>query len=1139
MILVENILAKSIIEEISREKLPDKVLCRISYPICDIGKRNANDRVYEDDVWDKVHEEKDLKEKLENRALFGHAEHPEQTQSNLEKTSHVIFEMWKDNGQEWQKLDVLDTPGGRIVDTLLRAGCRVGVSTRAEGDLEEAEDDDGAYQRVIPESYKYVTTDFTADPSTFGAIPHDVKRNVVSEIKKVYESKDADVSDKEFASCVLEGMKCKDKTKCQKCGCCEALKENKTIETLIKEGLIKVDTKVKYEDKDFKVAAIDESVSSITISPDSEDRHVKIEQGAVRVDGNPSVVIDKDGTVTILKPLETAVEEPCPSGPAAEVAAEPSSPAEAGNTGLGMPAVDVDDEIPEAKKDSAKKSKPPKRYTEEEQLKRRKEDHAAIVPENKEFRLTKENLINCLGSTVKIEEGEHKDKQGKLTVISEAGITIALDDGTTVSIEDPSAVNITVTAPAPAEEIEPVGATEEEKEQMAAAGPLPVEKDVPEEEERFESKEKVEEHKLPTEGGVSDKIAPSNLLQDKEGASWVVKEVSDINLTVTQPGAPETEKAISWDRVGDFGFTKVSERELEKESRTIVIREKDDGWSVYLTGDGKDRLLRACEEKEEAIKFAEKEAGDMSIPYKGIVETKVDEQEENGWSSVSDESIVTAYNVFMKLADAGRPFNSEDVAAVFIQIKKRGLEDKVLGDKNRESKVDETADIKAMYKAAKLPAPDGKGIHTKAFHELAINVAKGYVEGGDTPQEALDKAYPTAMKQLGKEKAVKKAHQKSEAKVDEADKDRMIAQLVKLYKRYEEQLKVEKDEEKRAELEQKLVDVEKALGSLEYVMEESKVDEGKIWHVEYEDGTDRDVTGVDSEEAAIEVSKELDPKLKIKKVTLVSHKEVEEAKESISTTAKEIKNLRVQEASTRAERDKAIELLEEIVDEKKQLKEKDRKEKAFEVKILISRIGKTMEAKEQEIGALRSKLEEKAKLAADLKEQIKEQNELGVQLAEKLKETQTNLSSDIKSLKESASSTKDKHQNALSEVKEKHQKELSKIVKSLGEKAEKDKGEAAEKIREEVTKEFVKSFVAFKLSETNLKVDDNSRALLENSKSLEEVDDLLDEIMDASRRSALHSKSISTIHISKREVTNPEEKEAERQVENVFEGMGM
>jgi len=68
----------------------------------------------------------------------------------------------------------------------------------------------------------------------------------------------------------------------------------------------------------------------------------------------------------------------------------------------------------------------------------------------------------------------------------------------------------------------------------------------------------------------------------------------------------------------------------------------------------------------------------------------------------------------------------------------------------------ESKDIMKLYKDADLPAPDGKGLHTKEFHVLAIAVALGYVKKGIEKEEAMERGYATAMKQLGKEKAFKK-----------------------------------------------------------------------------------------------------------------------------------------------------------------------------------------------------------------------------------------------------------------------------------------------------------------------------------------------------------------------------------------------
>jgi len=1303
MILNETFLAKPIIEEISREDLPDGVLCRVSYPICDIGQKNANGRVYESAVWEKVLAEKDLKEKLENRALFGHAEHPEQTQSNLEKTSHVIFEMWIDKDKVWQKFDVVDTPTGRIVDCLLKS-CQVGCSTRAEGDLEEAEDDEGnAYQRVIPESYKYVTTDFTADPSTFGSIPYDIQRNVVSKVEKELKNEKLNGSERQFAQLIFESMKCQD-SKC------------------VVEGAKKIAEKVKEEKQSAKESITDE---------------------------------------------------------------------------------------------------------------KKKVDEQEVGPVNKA--------------------------------------------------------------------------------------------------------------KFSTEGGVSDRIAVGNLLRDKEGNDWRVEEVLNIGMMIYKIGEPGTEKYVSWEEVGDFGFTKIGESKV-KEATSV---EKDGKWFVespsgaILGGPYKSKI--EADRRKKDVEF-----------YAASRESKVEETK-RGELKVGDRVEDDEGNTGTIQKVPVDPMSSDTVLVEYDDTGAKATVHILRLKKIPESKVDETVGIKAMYKAAKLPAPDGKGIHTKAFHELAIKIAKGYVKGGDTPQKALDKAYPTAMKQLGKEKAVKKPHQKSESKLKEQEhpSDNIkVGDIVKVLRgRYKGKVgKVEdfmSPDEDPEEMPEGQFDVKMSDGSMRYLgwddveLVESKVNEDRLantianvlrdrdYKVDYEeleaylkdlntddynalqqavkvgdedeianimrdvefmeskieegfktdlknkdkaaikakisniidkllagetlsraekhywkdygdvvkvvetkvdetldkesslhilfkdltsqakrevldyfeekkladnfvvatanppeetdeskvddyegfkaavgvkdekeaqklwkdfksfdagdaegeserfevwmreklpskyeskideDGDKRtgytlfvyDVDGKvlqelnfeDEEEAkaeGLEYVQEKDPDiarvyviedefgtviwkriLKESKIdealslqkgksytgdeleslgyeinydhpnadkigerqfiwtsndgksyitndlgndnyrvvrgaqrplrkesisttakvneevsteemleyvseyletaspneivklhaiyTEISPDEIDvwkeklfgmaEAdvdvckemysmiqsghisgqKESISTTAKEIKDLRVEEASTRAERDKAVELLEEITDENKQLEEKIRKEKAFETKILVNKISKTLEAKEQEVDAVRAKLEEKAKLAADLTGQLEEKSKIVVQVQEKLKEVKTNLSSDIKNLNESVSAAEDKHQKDLSEAEKKYQKELNKVTKSMEEKIEKTNRETKEKVKEEVTKEFVKRFIEFKLSETGLKVDENSRALLENCKSIEEVDDLLEEITDASRRSALHSDLISSIQVKKHVVVDPEEVEAERRVTDVFEGMGM
>ena len=234
MLLLERVIGEAKIVESDRTKLPDGVLCRVKEPVCNIDELNANNRKYGWDVIEKVTGDKTLSEQMSKRALFGHAEHPDTSQSKLDLVSHVVLE-WvvdKDNNTVYQVFDVLDTPTGRIVDCLIRAQCGVGVSTRAEGELTEEVDPTTKkkFHRVIAEKYKYITTDFTADPSTFGTKPMEVRRNVVESIKSAVLCEKATTGDKQFASAVLNSMLCKHGRnekdgKCESCGCCKAIKE--------------------------------------------------------------------------------------------------------------------------------------------------------------------------------------------------------------------------------------------------------------------------------------------------------------------------------------------------------------------------------------------------------------------------------------------------------------------------------------------------------------------------------------------------------------------------------------------------------------------------------------------------------------------------------------------------------------------------------------------------------------------------------------------------------------------------------------------------------------------------------------------------------------------------------------------------
>lgn len=97
----------------------------------------------------------------ENRA-FGELGHPDTPTINLERTSHMIKELHADGHDFYGKAKILDTPYGKIVQSLLDEHAKIGVSTRGLGTVVQGPD--GIY--LVQDDFQLATAaDIVADPS--------------------------------------------------------------------------------------------------------------------------------------------------------------------------------------------------------------------------------------------------------------------------------------------------------------------------------------------------------------------------------------------------------------------------------------------------------------------------------------------------------------------------------------------------------------------------------------------------------------------------------------------------------------------------------------------------------------------------------------------------------------------------------------------------------------------------------------------------------------------------------------------------------------------------------------------------------------------------------------------------------------
>lgn len=125
---------------------------------------NKNKRMYPFGVLDE--NVKRLQEAIADGGLIGELDHAQDSIIHFEKASHKITKLWWENNTLMGEGVILNTPMGKILRSLLvNDGVRIGVSSRGVGNGKVNED--GIL--VIGESYKLITFDVVADPSTHAA----------------------------------------------------------------------------------------------------------------------------------------------------------------------------------------------------------------------------------------------------------------------------------------------------------------------------------------------------------------------------------------------------------------------------------------------------------------------------------------------------------------------------------------------------------------------------------------------------------------------------------------------------------------------------------------------------------------------------------------------------------------------------------------------------------------------------------------------------------------------------------------------------------------------------------------------------------------------------------------------------------
>ena len=107
---------------------------------------------------------------MKERRALGELDHPDDSVINLKNVSHLVIDMRWDGEALMGKVEILNTPSGKILQQLAESGVTLGISSRGLGSVRESQG-----QTIVEDDFQLICFDFVSEPSTPGAFMHTKK----------------------------------------------------------------------------------------------------------------------------------------------------------------------------------------------------------------------------------------------------------------------------------------------------------------------------------------------------------------------------------------------------------------------------------------------------------------------------------------------------------------------------------------------------------------------------------------------------------------------------------------------------------------------------------------------------------------------------------------------------------------------------------------------------------------------------------------------------------------------------------------------------------------------------------------------------------------------------------------------------
>jgi hypothetical protein len=144
---------------------------------------NGNGRVYSKKILER--EINNYQKIVEDRRALGELDHPEDSVINLKNASHIVTKVWWDGNNVMGKVRVLNTPSGKILQSLIQSNVKLGISSRGLGSTYKANG-----KTMVDDDYQLICFDFVQEPSTPGAFMMSEGKKRTLDAKQIWSKAD-------------------------------------------------------------------------------------------------------------------------------------------------------------------------------------------------------------------------------------------------------------------------------------------------------------------------------------------------------------------------------------------------------------------------------------------------------------------------------------------------------------------------------------------------------------------------------------------------------------------------------------------------------------------------------------------------------------------------------------------------------------------------------------------------------------------------------------------------------------------------------------------------------------------------------------------------------------------------------------